>query len=324
MAYLGSWAIDDALTFYVNTTRFDTGAATDADAVPTYKVYENETDMSLTGSMALLDSANTAGFYSEAITLSAANGFEVGKQYAIYITTAVNSVTGATHHTFQVGAKVNATQVGGQTASASGTITFPAATLASTTNITAGTVTTATNVTTVNGLAADVITAASMAADASAEIAASVWRDTVAGDFTVAASVGKSVMNGVALGTGLTINGYTGNTVQTGDTFAQIGTAGAGLTDLGGMSTGMKAQVNAEMVDTLATDTYAEPGQATPAATATLAAKLNYLYKMWRNKKTQTATTWNLFNDDAATVDQKATVSDDGVTATKGEIAIGP
>lgn len=56
--------------------------------------------------------------------------------------------------------------INGQTASASGTVTFPAATLASTTNITAGTVTTATNVTTVNGLAANVITAASINAAA--------------------------------------------------------------------------------------------------------------------------------------------------------------
>jgi len=34
-----------------------------------------------------------------------------------------------------------------------------------------------------------------------------------------------------------------------------IGTAGASLTDLGGMSTGMKAEVNAQVVDTLQTDT---------------------------------------------------------------------
>ncbi len=56
-----------------------------------------------------------------------------------------------------------------------GTVTFPTtATLASTTNITAGTVTTATNVTTVNGLAANVVTAAALAADAGAEIADAV------------------------------------------------------------------------------------------------------------------------------------------------------
>lgn len=103
MTYIGTWQIDDALTFYANTTRIDTGAATDADSVPTYRVYEDETGTPiLTGSMALLDSANTAGFYSEQITLSAANGFEVGKCYSIYIAATVNSVAGAAHRTFQV------------------------------------------------------------------------------------------------------------------------------------------------------------------------------------------------------------------------------
>jgi hypothetical protein len=53
--------------------------------------------------------------------------------------------------------------------------TFPTGTIANTTNITAGTITTATNVTTVNGLAANVITAAATAADFGTEIAAAVW-----------------------------------------------------------------------------------------------------------------------------------------------------
>jgi hypothetical protein len=39
-----------------------------------------------------------------------------------------------------------------------------------------------------------------------AQIATGVWQDATAGDFTAANSVGKSVMNGVALGTGLTVN----------------------------------------------------------------------------------------------------------------------
>lgn len=39
-----------------------------------------------------------------------------------------------------------------------------------------------------------------------AQIATGVWQDTTAGDFTTALSVGKSVMNGVTLGTGLTVN----------------------------------------------------------------------------------------------------------------------
>lgn len=89
-------------------------------------------------------------------------------------------------------------------------------------------------------------------------------------------------------------------------------------------STVTTAQVNAEVVDALNVDTYAEPGQGAPAATTTLVGKIGYLYKAWRNKSTQDATDYKLFNDDAATVDQKATVSDDGTTFTRGEAASGP
>ena len=103
-----------------------------------------------------------------------------------------------------------------------------------------------------------------------------------------------------------------------------IGAAGAGLTDLGGMSTGMKAEVNVEAKDVLFTDTDAEPGQGTPAATTTLAAKIGYLYKGWRNRSNQTSSSYQLYADDTTTVDQKVAVSDDGTTAEKGEVATGP
>lgn len=79
-----------------------------------------------------------------------------------------------------------------------------------------------------------------------AQIATGVWQDTTAGDFTTALSVGKSVMNGVALGTGLTINAYTGNTAQTGDNFARLGApAGASVS----------ADIAAVKVDTAAIKT---------------------------------------------------------------------
>lgn len=109
MSYYGSWKIDDLLTFTVNTHNPETGAASDAASVPSYRVYEDETATAiLTGSMALLDSTNTEGFYSEQITLSAANGFEKGKSYHIYISATVNSVTGTISHNFQVEAEVDA------------------------------------------------------------------------------------------------------------------------------------------------------------------------------------------------------------------------
>lgn len=99
----GPWFINDLLTFTVTTHRFDTGAASDADGVPTYRIYEDETGTPvLTGSMAKLDDAGTAGFYSEQITLSAANGFEVGKSYNIYIAATVNTVAAVQSHGFKI------------------------------------------------------------------------------------------------------------------------------------------------------------------------------------------------------------------------------
>lgn len=67
-----------------------------------------------------------------------------------------------------------------------------------------------------------------------------------------------------------------------------------------------------------------EPGQGAPAVNASRVTKIDYLYKAWRNKVTQDATTFKVFADDGSTVDHKATVSDDGTTFTRGEIASGP
>jgi hypothetical protein len=73
----------------------------------------------------------------------------------------------------------------------------------------------------------------------------------------------------------------------------------------------------------LATDARAEPGQGTPAATTTPMAKIDYLYKAWRNRHTQTASEYALYADDATTKDQEAAVSDDGTTFTRGEMTTG-
>jgi len=138
---------------------------------------------------------------------------------------------------------------------------------------------------------------------------------------------------------------------------AEIGTAGAGLTavpwniswdsevqsevtdalnaydpptkaeldsGLAVLSTVTTAQVNAQMVDVLSVDTLTLPGQSAPPAAPTIAAAVGWLYKISRNKKTQTASQWSLYDDAGITVDAKATVSDDGTTSTKQEIATGP
>lgn len=94
--------------------------------------------------------------------------------------------------------------------------------------------------------------------------------------------------------------------------------------DIAALNNLSAAQVNAEVVDALNTDTYAEPGQESPGATVSLAKKIGYIYKFLRNKITQTSTTLSVYADDATTVDQKATISDDGTTYTRGEIGTGP
>lgn len=87
--------LGDNLTFSVCTHDPDTGVLTDADAAPTYRVYEDETGTAiLTGSMAKLDDAGTTGFYSEQLACTAANGFENDKSYTIYIQATVDSDTG--------------------------------------------------------------------------------------------------------------------------------------------------------------------------------------------------------------------------------------
>lgn len=83
------------------------------------------------------------------------------------------------------------------------------------------------------------------------------------------------------------------------------------------------AAINAQVVDCLNVDTYAEPGQGTPAATNTLVAKIGYLFKAWRNLLTTSATEIKLYNDAGDTVDQKATISDSGTLFSKGEIGTG-
>lgn len=114
---------------------------------------------------------------------------------------------------------------------------------------------------------------------------------------------------------------------------AEIGAAGAGLTALGDarianldatVSTrATPAQVNTEVVDVLTVDTIAEMAQGAPPSAPTMQQIINYLYRMWRNKITTTATTISLYDDAGAVVLTKSTISDDGTTFTKGEHVTG-
>ena len=123
MGCQGTVEIGDNLTFSVTTHDPDTGVLTDADAVPDYRVYEDETAVAiLTGSMAKLDDASTTGFYTEEIACTVANGFQDGKSYTVYIEATVDADQGGICYGFRAMTAISTLMT-----SASITVTGPVA-----------------------------------------------------------------------------------------------------------------------------------------------------------------------------------------------------
>jgi hypothetical protein len=175
-----------------------------------------------------------------------------------------------------------------------------------------------------------------------AQIATGIWQDTVSSDFTLAASVGLSIMNGVALGTGLKINSYTGNTPQTGDAFLRLGApAGASVsadiaeiegetdsiqTSTSGLTFTVANQVDSNVItktgfglassglDSVLVSDLA----GVPTLTAKIVDAIAFLYMGLRNLRTTTASQDKVSNDSGSTIGT-ATVSDDGTTFTKNK-----
>lgn len=100
----------------------------------------------------------------------------------------------------------------------------------------------------------------------------------------------------------------------------EIGAAGVGLTDLGGMSDAMKAEVNAEAKDVLVTDTSAEL-TAVPAAVSSIADRIAWQFLLTRNKGLQTEDIKTIRNDDDDADIATAAVSDDDTTFTRGKFS---
>ena len=78
------------------------------------------------------------------------------------------------------------------------------------------------------------------------------------------------------------------------------------------------AEVNAEVLDVIATDTFAQPGSVL-SATATIKDALMWLATWQRNKQTQTSTTTTLRNDADSGNITTCAVSDNGTTFTRDE-----
>ena len=79
------------------------GVAADADSLPTYKVYEDDTDTAIaTGTMAKRNDTGTTGHYAKKLTLTTANGYENYKSYHVRISFVLNSTTYVTPYDFNI------------------------------------------------------------------------------------------------------------------------------------------------------------------------------------------------------------------------------
>ena len=111
-------------------------------------------------------------------------------------------------------------------------------------------------------------------------------------------------------------NGYAaGTTVQlvlTAGTVDSVSVVGAVV---GTFSIGMRSLTKTD---------YALPGQAAAPSTGSLSTLISYLYKAFRNPKRQTTTEFQILNDAATTVDQKASVTTSTTQVDKGLIGSGP
>jgi hypothetical protein len=94
-------------------------------------------------------------------------------------------------------------------------------------------------------------------------------------------------------------------------------------TDVTALENISTAQVNAEVLDVLNVDTFAEPGDEVPASTTTIQNRIAYLYKFLRNKVETTATKIHVYDDAGTNKDQTSTISDNGTTFTRGEFGAG-
>ncbi len=142
-----------------------------------------------------------------------------------------------------------------------------------------------------------------------------------ASHFAASALDGKGDWNVGKTGYSLVATTGLGNQTAniTGNLSGSVGSVTGNVSgSVGSLATQAKADVNAEVADVLTVDTHAEPA-AVVAATSSLKDKINWIFSLLRNKRTQTSSTETLFADDGTTPVATSSKADDGTTATRGE-----
>lgn len=137
--------------------------------------------------------------------------------------------------------------------------------------------------------------------------------------------IGLDIDGGATSGVGMTINSTTGDAVVitssggNGDAI-QLIPNGTGV----GINGTLSATANTNIATAVWAATLSLPGQVAPSNTPTASGALTWMYKLSRNKTTSTSTLINVYDDAGTTVDNKATVSDNGTTFTREEFGAGP
>lgn len=169
-----------------------------------------------------------------------------------------------------------------------------------------------------NGANTTLLTSGELDGALTAFVGSTEWDDAIGGLSTLSTADLDTAIDAAGLSTL--------STADIDDALTAFGPTTESLGDVAGailLSTDNKMYADTQGNVRITTAARAEPGQGAPAVNADAMKKVDYLFKAWRNKKTQDASTWSLYNDAGAVVDQKATISDDGSTATFGEIGSG-
>lgn len=344
--YVGDFRLGDTLDVKFTTVN-TSGVPTTLAGTPVVSAYPGNSTTQLTAGITLtVDFDTVTGLHNVRVVATGANGYATATNYALVITTGTvggSSVVGYVIGHFSIEARsalmpttaartIDVTATGaagidlGNAENQGSTLALTGTTVATVT-----TTTTATNLTNLPAITSNWLTAAGIAAGALdgkgnwniGKTGYSLTATTGLGNQTADITGSLSGSVGSVTGAVGSVTGAVGSV--TGAVGSVTGNVGGNVTgSVGSLATQAKADVNAEVVDALNVDTYAEPGQGTPAATLSLAGKVGFIYKAWRNRMTQTSTTYSLYADDAVTVDHKATVSDDGTTFDRTEIATGP
>jgi hypothetical protein len=260
------------------------GAVVNVDLVDTLTTYTSNTPQTADHTSGIADIPTVAEF--NARTLVAASYFDPAADTVATVTTVTTGATSAAQTTAQNDLDIITGATG---------VNLLAATQASIDAIETDTQTTIpAQITALNNVSAtDIVTAGAITTAAGA----------VANVTTVATTTTNTDMRGTN-GANTTVPDNTG-----------ISDNGAAIAALNDVST---AQVNAEVLDVLTVDTFAEPGSV-PAATSSIKDKISWLFTMNRNKVTQTATTQSIKNDSGAGNIATAAVSDDATTYSRNE-----